>query len=153
MARIPTARKTKKSMQITPFRIAVFGLFGLLLTVSPLAHADATSLETAALLGGRIVGAAKACGINAERIRRTSERMLFVVTNKAASDIERSTATSYFAAGQSTGAEHSRVERSRCTAVHVDFSEIEVKLGRAPAVEKEALAARLGVPSIGALTK
>jgi hypothetical protein len=117
------------------------------------AQADATGLETAAMLGGRIVGAAKACGINAERIRRTSERMLSVVNNKAATDTERSTATSYFAVGQATGAEQARAERSRCTGIHVDFSEIEVKLGRAPVMEKDPLVAKPGVPPLGALTK
>ncbi len=103
------------------------------------------------MLGGRIIGTAKACGINAERIRKTSERMMSVVSNNAASASEMETAKGYFVAAQSAGAEEVRAERSKCTGIHVDFSEIEVKLGRAPVADKDPLAAKEGVPALGAL--
>jgi hypothetical protein len=142
-------------MRTSAFRTVLTGMAGLLFGFSAIApaQAEATGLETASLLGGRIVGAAKACGINAERIRRTSERMLHVVNNKAGSEIERTTATNYFVVGQETGTEQVREDRTRCSAIHVDFSEIEVKLGRAPAVEKASVVLKQGVPALGALTK
>ena len=114
------------------------------------ALAQSSNVELAAALGGRIVGAAKACGINGDRIRRTSERMLSVMASNAGSQAERQAAKNYFVAAQAIGAEEARSERSKCQGVHVDFSEMEVKLGRAP-FDSDALAAKRGVPALGAL--
>lgn len=120
------------------------------------AHADAepSNLELVAMVGGRIVGAAKACNINADRIRKTSERMLAVVNAKAVSEAERKSAARYFESAQAAGAEQIRSEKSRCNEIHVDFSEIEVKLGRAPvglANDGERVVAKRGVPPLGAI--
>ena len=110
-----------------------------------------TNVELAAMLGGRIVGAAKACGINGERIRKVSERMLTVMGAQAASETKSTSAKEYFSAAQAAGAEQMRFERSTCTGIHVDFSEIEVKLGRAPRVYTDPVVAKRGVSPIGAL--
>jgi hypothetical protein len=103
------------------------------------------------MLGGRIVGAAKACGINAERIRRVSERMVVVMDAQASNPTENTSAKEYFSTAQAAGAEQMRSERSKCTSTHVEFSEIEVKLGRAPRVYAEPVAIKRGVPPMGAL--
>ncbi len=106
------------------------------------------------MVGGRIIGAAKACNINAERIRKTSDRMLSVVNLKAGTDAERKSAIGYFQSAQAVGAEQIRSEKSRCNEIHVDFSEIEVKLGRAavaPSSEGDRVVAKRGVPPLGAL--
>lgn len=119
---------------------------------APSAHAEteASNVELVAMMGGRIIGAAKACSINAERVRRTSERLLGIVNAKASSNAEKQSARAYFEQAQSAGAEQVRSERSRCSEVHVDFSEIEVRLGRASAAEDRVVAKR-GVPPLGAL--
>ncbi|MSP96165.1 MAG: hypothetical protein EXR29_02855 [Betaproteobacteria bacterium] len=132
-----------------PLRSLVWILLGIL-AAAPL-RAQTTNLEMVAAYGGHIIGAAKACGINSERIRRTSERMLGIVNAKAVSAEERKSATRLFASAQGDGAEEMRLERSRCSGVHVDFSEIEVKLGRAPAIDNDAVTVRRGVPALGAL--
>lgn len=102
------------------------------------------------MLGGRIVGAAKACGVNAERVRRVSERLLSVVGGKAASMEERESAKNLFATAQVAGADQVRFEKSKCSETHVSFSEIEVKLGR-PAGDNDAVAMKRGIPALGAL--
>ena len=132
---------------------ALLGLaFGVLAaSAAGSAQAQTSSVEMAAMLGGRIIGAAKACGINAERIRRTSERLGSVIGSNAASPAERDAAKSQFTASQSAGSDEVRSERSLCHGVHVDFSEMEVKLGRAPAAEGDSVAAKRGVPALGAL--
>jgi hypothetical protein len=112
------------------------------------AQAQETNVETAAMLGGRIVGAAKACAINSERIRRASDRMLSVVVTKALTPAEKENALAYFTSAQAAGAEQVRSERSRCAGIHVDFSEMEVKLGRAA---PDAVAAKRGIPALGVL--
>lgn len=118
------------------------------------AHAETSNLEMVAMVGGRIIGAAKACNINADRVRKTSERMLAVVSAKAATEAERKSAAGYFEAAQAVGVEQIRSERSRCNEIHVDFSEIEMKLGRAPLTppgDVDRSVAKRGVPPLGAL--
>lgn len=114
-------------------------------------HAEASSVEQAATVGGRIIGAAKACGINAERVRKVSERLLSVMGSRAGSVEERESATRLFAETQVAGSEQFRFERSKCSETHVSFSEMEVKLGRAPASDNDPLAAKRGIPALGAL--
>ena len=128
----------------------VFAVCAGMLGAAP-ANAEATSVEQAAMLGGRIIGAAKACGINAERVRRVSDRLLAVMNAKAGSAAERASAKDHFASAQTTGAEQMRFERSKCSEVHVGFSEIEVKLGRAPASDNDPVAVKRGIPALGAV--
>jgi hypothetical protein len=116
-----------------------------------IAPAQASTVEQAATLGGRIIGAAKACGLNPERVRKVSERLLFVVSGKAASAEEREAAKTLFAAAQREGADQVRYERSKCSETHVSFSEIEVKLGRPPGADTDAVAIKRGIPALGAL--
>ena len=132
----------------TSLLVLACGLLGAFAATPALAQSS--NVETAALLGGRIVGAAKACGINGDRIRRTSERLLSVMASNASSPSEREAAKDHFVAAQAVGTEEARSERSKCQGVHVDFSEMEVKLGRAP-FDSDALAAKRGVPALGAL--
>jgi hypothetical protein len=121
---------------------------GFCVAVAPLTASSQSNVELAAELGGRIVGAARACGINPDRIRRTSERLLTVIGNSTATPAEREAAVGHFASAQAAGAEVIRSERSKCQGIHVSFSEIEVKLGRAPV---DPLATKRGVPAIGEL--
>jgi hypothetical protein len=115
------------------------------------AHAEESNVELVAMMGGRIIGAARACNINAERIRKTADRMLAVVSARAGSEAERKSALGYFETAQGAGAEQVRSERSRCNDIHVDFSEIEVKLGRVAGTSAERVAVRRGIPPLGAL--
>ena len=118
------------------------------------ARAEASNLEMVAIVGGRIIGAAKACNINAERVRKTTDRMLSVVNIKAGTEAERKSAINYFESAQVAGAEQIRSEKSRCSEIHVDFSEIEVKLGRAPVApgpDGDRVVAKRGVPPLGAV--
>ncbi len=129
-----------------------FPLVALLLAgLAAPASAQTTNVEQAAALSGKVMGAAKACGLNAERIRRTSDRLMTVLGSKSTSAAEMHSAKHYFATMQPVGAEEVRGERSRCAAVHVEFSEIEVKLGRAPLADRDPLAVKRGVPALGAL--
>jgi hypothetical protein len=121
---------------------------GLWLATAPMAVSAQTNVELVAELGGRIIGAAKACGINPDRIRRTTERLATVIDANAATKSEREAARGNFTSAQAIGAEEMRSERSRCQGIHVSFSEIEVKLGRAPI---DPLATKRGVPAIGEL--
>jgi hypothetical protein len=115
------------------------------------AHAEASNVELVAMMGGRIIGAARACSINAERIRKTTDRMLALVSARAASEAERKSALGFFETAQGAGADQVRSEKSRCNDIHVDFSEIEVKLGRVAGTDAERVAARRGIPPLGAL--
>jgi hypothetical protein len=115
------------------------------------AAAQETSVELAAMLGGRIIGAAKACRVNAERVRRVSDRLMSVVGSKADTEVEKENAKKLFATAQAAGADQVRFEKSKCSETHVSFSEMEVKLGRAPAPESDPLAAKRGIPALGAL--
>ena len=142
-------------MHFTPvsFRRMAWALTGLLtglLTSTPLL-ARPTNLEMVALVSGRIVGAARACSINPDRIRNASDRILSLVNDKAASVAEKAAATRQFINAQTDGGEDIRSARSRCTGVHVQFSEIEVKLGRAPGSAVNAVVAKRGVPLLGSL--
>jgi len=129
----------------------LFGLAcGLWISAAPATAWAQSNVELAAELGGRIVGAARACGINPDRVRRTSDRLVSVIGASTASPTEREAAKGYFASAQSAGAEEVRSERSKCQGIHVSFSEIEVKLGRAPASDIDPTPKR-GVPVIGAL--
>lgn len=105
----------------------------------------------AATLGGRILGAAKACGINTERIRRTAERMVSVLEANAGSKWEKAGVRSLVINAQAAGADEVKSEHSKCQGIHVDFSEMEVKLGRAPASGADRVIAKRGVPALGAL--
>ncbi len=125
--------------------------FGLGMTCAVPATAQETSVEHAAMLGGRIIGAAKACGVNAERLRRVSDRLMSAVGSRADTPAEKESAKKLFATAQAAGAEQVRFEKSKCSETHVSFSEIEVKLGRAPGSDNDALAAKRGIPALGAL--
>lgn len=114
-------------------------------------HAQTTNLEMVALSGGRLIGAATACGINAARVRKTSDRLLWLVNEKADSAKEKESAAKLFTSAQGAGAAEIRLEKSNCAGIHVEFSEIEVRLGRVPGAAKDAVAARRGVPPLGAL--
>ncbi len=144
------------SMQSTRWRwlhAAVPGLvFGALaIFAAQPALAQSSNVEMAAELGGRIIGAAKACGLNAERIRRTSERLMSVMDSNVSSPAEREAARTLFLKSQGPGAEEVRGERSKCQTVHVEFSEMEIKLGRAPAADPDRVAVKRGVPALGSL--
>jgi len=60
-------------------------------------------------------------------------------------------AKKHFATAQVAGAEQLRFEKSKCSETHVSFSEMEVKLGRAPGPEKDPLALKRGIPALGEL--
>ncbi len=129
----------------------LFGLAcGLWISAAPATAWAQSNVELAAELGGRIVGAARACGINPDRVRKTSERLLTMIGSSSATPVERDAAKSHFAGAQAAGADEVRSERSKCQGIHVSFSEIEVKLGRAPASDIDPTPKR-GVPVIGAL--
>lgn len=130
---------------LTRVATALLGLsFGIWTAVVPLTASAESNVELAAELGGRIVGAARACGINPDRIRRTSERLLTVIGGSTATAAERDAATAHFTSAQAAGAEEVRSERSKCQGIHVSFSEIEVKLGRAPV---DPVTVKRGVPA------
>src|SRR5688500_7562836 len=92
---------------------------GLWLAAVPTAVWAQSNVELAAELGGRIVGAAKACGINPDRIRRTSERLLSLIAGSTGTVAERESAKGHFTGSQAAGAEEIRSERSKCQSVHV----------------------------------
>ena len=78
-------------------------------------------------------------------------RPVTIVNARAGHEADRKSVRGYFETAQATGAEQVRSERSRCAEVHVEFSEIEVKLGRMPGAEAERVAAKRGIPPLGAL--
>jgi hypothetical protein len=142
-------RRAQHSLRISSLA-AVFALCTGMFGTAP-ANAEATSVEQAAMLGGRIIGQAKACGLNTERVRRVSDRLLSVMISRAASATERENARNYFDSAQAAGTAQIRFERSKCSEVHVSFSEIEVKLGRAPPADNDPVAVKRGVPALGAI--
>ena len=147
---MPSKKHGQQSLRKGLVAMAIASLAALF-TATPV-HAQASSVEQAAALGGRIIGAAKACGINAERVRKVSERLMSVVGSRADTPAERENAKQLFTAAQPSGAEQVRFEKSRCSETHVSFSEMEVKLGRAPGPENDPLALKRGIPALGALT-
>ena len=135
---------------MSPIRISLPLLAWTLFSAVP-AHAQATGVEVFAIFGGRILGAAEACSINADRIRRVSGRMVASVNARARSESERTSALDYFADARVASAEQFRSERSKCRQIHADFSQIEVKLGRAPGLDNDRVAAKHAIPPLGAL--
>jgi hypothetical protein len=115
------------------------------------AQAEPSNIELVAMMGGRIIGAAKACNVNADRVRRTSERLVSVVSAKSATPAERKSALGYLESAKGAGMEQVRSERSTCSEIHVDFSEMEIKLGRAPGMDSDRVVAKRGVPPMGAI--
>lgn len=138
---------------MSPRSLLVTGIFAFCagMTCAAPAIAQESSVELAAMLGGRIIGAAKACGVNAERVRRVSDRLMSVVGSKAETSAEKENAKKLFATAQASGADQVRFEKSKCSETHVSFSEMEVKLGRAPASDNDPLAVKRGIPALGAL--
>lgn len=133
-------------------RTCAFLLFACGLSAgTAFAQAEPSNVELVAMMGGRILGAAKACNVNADRIRRTADRLVSIVNAKATSPAERKTALDYFESSKGAGAEQVRSERSRCSEIHVDFSEMEIKLGRAPGTDNDRVVAKRGVPPMGAI--
>lgn len=96
-------------------------------------HAQMTDLERAAQAGGRVMAAAQICRISAERIRSTSERMLSMLRERAGSVEAKASIARLFAPGQPVRAAVARPSRLQCAGVHVEFSELEVKLAKPPA--------------------
>ena len=141
--------RTPKKHQLHPIAGVLAVCLGIIGAMP--AMAEQTGVEQASIAGGRIIGAAKACGVNAERVRKVSDRLLSVIGARAESAAERESAKSYFFSAQTAGAEQIRSERSKCSEIHVSFSEIEVKLGRAPGSDNDPLAAKRGIPALGAL--
>ena len=131
------------------FRLLAWTLSGAL--SAALAHAQATNAELLATYGGRIIGNAKACRINAERIRRTTEKVLLLVKSKALSAAEQDSVTDLFAAAQKSGADEVRAQKVRCQDVHVEFSEVEIKLVKHPGGESTAAHRSRPVQPLGAL--
>jgi hypothetical protein len=124
---------------------------GLVLAAAPAVVSAQSNVELAAELGGRVIGAARACGINPDRIRRASDRLISLIGASSGTATEREAAKGHFTGAQSAGAEEVRSEKSKCQGIHVSFSEIEVKLGRAPALDNDPVVSKRGVPAIGAL--
>ena len=117
-----------------------------------LAQTPTTNVDLLAMFGGRIVGAAKACAINAERVRKAGEKVLLLVKSKAGSQAEQQSAAAAFASAQKVGHDDVRSEKTRCTDVHVEFSEIEVKLAKYPGGDAPVASRRSrGVQPLGAL--
>ena len=135
----------------TAYSPTAWVLLGILAVLPAHVHAQSIDAELVAQLGGRIVGAARACGINAERIRLASERLLHVMHDNSSSTKIRTSAEKKFATGQNTGYARVRADDFSCTSAHVGFSELEVKLGRLPSPPAAAIAARPGIPPLGAL--
>ena len=101
-----------------------------------------SNVDMLAMFGGRIIGGARACGINAERIRKASEKLLLLVRSKADSEAEQAAAAKIFSSTQQVGTDDVRAEKTRCAEIHVELSEIEVKLAKYPGGDSEAIAAR-----------
>lgn len=97
---------------------------------------------------GRLTGAAKACGLNPERIRKATQRVQAAIDASRTSPPERAAAIAQFNAAQTEGENEARAERSQCTSVHVSFSRLELRLGPA-----ESVAAKRGVPAISELRR
>ena len=111
-----------------------------------------TNVELLAMFGGRIVGAAKACAINPERVRKAGEKVLLLAKSKAGSEGEQESAMRTFASAQRVGSDDVRADKTRCSDVHVDFSEIEVKLAKYPGGDPQVVARRFRpVQPLGAL--
>lgn len=121
--------------------------------LATLAHAQASNVELLGMLGGRVIGGAKACGINPERVRKAADKLLLLVRSKASSSAESAAATRLFAAARTEG-ETVRADKDQCSSVHVELSGIEVKLAKFPGGEPDASAtarAAPPVPPLGAL--
>lgn len=118
-----------------------------------LVHAQESNVELLGMLGGQIMGGAKACGINPERIRKAGEKVLLLVQAKARSAAERRNATQLFNASKAEGVGDMRPDRETCAGVHVQLSEIEVKLAAFPDPDANAAASLSArpVPPLGEL--
>jgi len=111
-----------------------------------------SNVDLLAMFGGRITGAARACAINPERVRKAGEKVLLLAKSKAASEAELESVARVFASAQKVGYDDARADKTRCSEVHVDFSEIEVKLAKYPGGDPQVAARRSRpVQPLGAL--
>ena len=101
-----------------------------LLIFSVPAFAQLTNAETIAGLSGRIIGAAKACGVDGNRLAKTAEKVFAVVKVRARSDKEEGAAVMLFVDAINAGGSEVTSGRSSCREARSAFSEMERKVDR-----------------------
>jgi hypothetical protein len=110
-------------------------LFALWIFVGALcasqAFAQTTHAELFAQRGGRIVGAAKVCGIEEARLLRIGDRISGIVTATVSSREEQSQATDLFISGYEVGFNEAETKKTACAAVIADLVWLEDELAEA----------------------
>src|SRR4051812_16795913 len=97
-------------------------LLVMLCTATP-AHSQLTNAETIAALGGRVIGGAKACGVDGARLRTTTAKIFDTVNARAKTEKEAGRATWLFT--QTLDQSMSTTKRAECRDAERAFEEIE----------------------------
>ena len=96
-----------------------------LLAVPVCAQADATAAQSIAGAGGRIIGAAKACGIDPVELVTATKHVFAAATQRAISDFDRGTLHIIFSDGYNVGIDDITSGRSNCEDARGDLTKIE----------------------------
>lgn len=108
----------------------------LILMVGP-AFGQMTNAEAIATLTGRIIGAAKACGVDGRRLSNTGARVFALVNARAGSERERGAATALFSVAYEVGIKQVASGKIRCQDARHVFEDTEARF--APVVTPPAL--------------
>jgi hypothetical protein len=92
------------------------------------AFAQLSNAQTIAGLGGRILGAGKACGVDGNRLARSGEKVLTVSKARANSDRDRSAAVSLFMDAYNAGISEVSAGRTSCSTARSAVADLESKL-------------------------
>jgi len=84
-----------------------------------------SNINTIAGLSGKIVGAARACGIDGNRLATTTERVFRVINQRARSKSEAGDATLLFAKMINVGVDEIASRRTSCEQARKAFADIE----------------------------
>lgn len=101
----------------------------LLSTLAP-AHADFSNAESLGVLGGRVIGGAKACDVDGTRLRATTEKLFAVVNVRSKTKNEASSATLLFTTAYNQGVDQIRRRDYTCRDARAAFAEIERRFAK-----------------------
>jgi hypothetical protein len=94
------------------------------------AFCELSNVDTLAVHSGRILGAAKACGIDGQRLKGTAELAFLTINARAASKREQEQATSIFAVAMDEGTKQVRSGQAKCAEVRSAYETIDRDLRR-----------------------
>jgi len=98
-----------------------------LFSAGPATPASYTNVESIAGHGGRIIGAARACGVDGDRLERTTKKLFAAINARARSKKEAGEATMLFVRTMQWGADEIRRDSSLCAQTRRALADVEAQ--------------------------